>query len=152
MGDSNGDGSGVVGAPGVLLGAEARREGSWPLQGLQAGEHDSCSVYGTGRIHCEQSRSVNYRRAINRAETEPRVPPSAPPLLPGCRSVSWGAGVQRPPRPLCPQRARSGAICLADFGTSTFLLVSLRSEQSCAVPIWEKRAAAVTFTSPTPRV
>lgn len=29
MGDSNGDGSGVVGAPGVLLGAEARREGSW---------------------------------------------------------------------------------------------------------------------------
>ena len=39
----------------------------------QAGERDSCSVYGTGRIHCEQSRSVNYRRAINRAETDPRV-------------------------------------------------------------------------------
>lgn len=43
------------------------------LQGPKAGERDSCSVYGTGRIHCEQSRSVNYRRAINRAETDPRV-------------------------------------------------------------------------------
>lgn len=54
-------------------------EGSWALQGLQAGECDSCSVYGTGRIHCEQSQSVNYRRAINRAETEPRVPQSTSP-------------------------------------------------------------------------
>lgn len=36
-------------------------------------ESDSWSVYGTGRIHCEQSRSVNYRRAIHRAETEPRA-------------------------------------------------------------------------------
>lgn len=41
--------------------------------GMPAREPDSCSVYGTGRIHCEQSRSVNYRRAINRAETDPRV-------------------------------------------------------------------------------
>lgn len=32
---------------------------------------DSCSVYGTGRIHCEGTLSVNYHRAINRAEKEP---------------------------------------------------------------------------------
>lgn len=103
MGDSNGDGSGVVGAPGVLLGAEARREGSWPLQGLQAGERDSCSVYGTGRIHCEQSRSVNYRRAINRAETEPRVPRSAPPLLPGRRCVQGCRGPKTSSSTLSPE-------------------------------------------------
>lgn len=42
--------------------------------------------------------------------------------------------------PAWPQRGRTTTICLADFGTSTFLLVSLRSEQSCAVPIWEKQA------------
>ncbi|CAJ1054860.1 Hypothetical predicted protein [Xyrichtys novacula] len=35
------------------------------------GDNDSCSVYGTGRIHCESSLSVNYHRAINRAEKEP---------------------------------------------------------------------------------
>ena len=34
-------------------------------------DNDSCSVYGTGRIHCESSLSVNYHRAINRAEKEP---------------------------------------------------------------------------------
>lgn len=34
-------------------------------------DNDSCSVYGTGRIHCESSTSVNYHRAINRAEKEP---------------------------------------------------------------------------------
>lgn len=32
---------------------------------------DSCSVYGTGRIHCHNKISVNYHRAINRAEKEP---------------------------------------------------------------------------------
>lgn len=53
----------------------------------------------------------------------------------------------------CPlQRVPTGPaplpVCLADFGTSTFLLVSLRSEQSCAVPIWEKRDAAAAFASP----
>lgn len=51
--------------------------GASRYRGLQerplAGDCDSCSVYGTGRIHCEQSRSVNYRRAINRAETDPRA-------------------------------------------------------------------------------
>lgn len=54
------------------------------LQGRQPRERHSCSVYGTGRIHCEQSRSVNYRRAINRAETDPRVSRehSSPPLAP----------------------------------------------------------------------
>ena len=47
---------------------------------------DSCSVYGTGRIHCESTLSVNYHRAINRAEKEPRIPrlsldpPPAPPI------------------------------------------------------------------------
>lgn len=62
-------------------GLEASRRGQLiPLQGLQAGECDSCPVYGTGRIHCEQSRSVNYRRAINRAETDPRVRRSSSPL------------------------------------------------------------------------
>lgn len=34
----------------------------------------SCSVYGTGRIHCATPRSVNYHRAINRAEKDPRAP------------------------------------------------------------------------------
>lgn len=32
---------------------------------------DSCSVYGTGRIHCKHTLSVNYQRAINRVENEP---------------------------------------------------------------------------------
>lgn len=115
------------------------------LQGPKAGERDSCSVYGTGRIHCEQSRSVNYRRAINRAETDPRV--SQEQLGPSSPAVGldvgkgWLVGVQGCRELL--QRFPGGStttICLADFGTSTFLLVSLRSEQSCAVPIWEKRA------------
>lgn len=35
------------------------------------GDYDSCSVYGTGRIHCHSKISVNYHRAINRAEKEP---------------------------------------------------------------------------------
>lgn len=52
----------------------------------------SCSVYGTGRIHCATPRSVNYHRAINRAEKDPRAPRG-----------------RRPAR-------------LARFGTSTFLL------------------------------
>lgn len=104
-------------------------------------------MYGTGRIHCGQSRSVNYRRAINRAETDPRASPERPTPLALKRGLDigcWGTGALRPPW-------QSPAICLADFGTSTFLLVSLRSEQSCAVPIWEKWAAStsigVTITS-----
>lgn len=134
-------------SPSGYGGWEASRRGQLTsLQGLRAGECDSCPVYGTGRIHCEQSQSVNYRRAINRAETDPRVPRSSSPLCLDL-AVFRGAEVQRPPL-LRPQRACSSTICLADFGTSTFLLVSLRSEQSCAVPIWEKRAAAATFTSP----
>lgn len=56
-------------------------------QGRQAAERDSCSVYGTGRIHCEQSQSVNYRRAINRAETDPRVPLEH--LTYFCLECSW---------------------------------------------------------------
>lgn len=105
-------------------------------------------MYGTGRIHCEQSRSVNYRRAINRAETDPRVSrehssPPGPRGGPGHRKwACFGAGkVGAPGYALwyVPSGPATLAICLADFGTSTFLLVSLRSEQSCAVPIWEKR-------------
>ena len=50
-------------------------------------------------------------------------------------------------------RVRTTTVCLADFGTSTFLLVSLRSEQSCAVPIWEKQdATAVHPRPPHPRI
>lgn len=36
------------------------------------GETHSCPVYGTGRIHCEKTLSVNYHRAINRAEKDPQ--------------------------------------------------------------------------------
>lgn len=60
------------------------------MQGPKAGERDSCSVYGTGRIHCEQSRSVNYRRAINRAETDPRV--SQEQLAPSSPAVGLDVG------------------------------------------------------------
>lgn len=111
-------------------------------------ERDSCSVYGTGRIHCEQSRSVNYRRAINRAETDPRVSrehSSPPGPRGGPRHRKWACfgagkvGARGYALWYVPSGPATLAICLADFGTSTFLLVSLRSEQSCAVPIWEKR-------------
>lgn len=68
----------------------------------------SCSVYGTGRIHCATPRSVNYHRAINRAEKDPRA--------------------------LRGRHRRR----LARFGTSTFLLLSVAFEQLCVVPIWEK--------------
>lgn len=70
-----------------------RAADSWvgvSLQGPQAGERDSCSVYGTGRIHCEQSQSVNYRRAINRAETDPRV--SQEHLAPSSPAVGLDVG------------------------------------------------------------
>lgn len=43
----------------------------------------SCSVYGTGRIHCATPRSVNYHRAINRAEKGPRAPAGPSPTPPG---------------------------------------------------------------------
>lgn len=57
---------------------------------------DSCSVYGTGRIHCESSLSVNYHRAINRAEKEPldddnddTSPPSSGPASGGDGGEGW---------------------------------------------------------------
>lgn len=131
-------------------GLQGAGSGSGSLSAGSAGrERDSCSVYGTGRIHCERSRSVNYRRAINRAETDLRGSQehSSPPLAPWWAWTSemgcfGGAGVQGYPLRYVPRGPATLPICLADFGTSTFLLVSLRSEQSCAVPIWEKRACS----------
>lgn len=70
------------------------------------GEHYSCSVYGTGRIHCENTLSVNYHRAINRAEKEPRGPrlrcPSSPETL-SQRRMHQARGRNVQP---CPKDAR----------------------------------------------
>ncbi len=77
-------------------------------------------MYGTGRIHCHSTLSVNYHRAINRVETEPH-----------CLYVRVHICFNRKPAVKFP-------IFFAHFGTSTFLLCFSLFEQSCVVPIWDK--------------
>lgn len=105
---------------------------------------------------------VNYRRAINRAETDPRV--SQEHLTLPCHPLPHSSGPGRRKRaasrrrsdawryhvpPAGPFTVRATTICLPTLGTSTFCQFS-RSEQSCAVPIWEKQDAVSRFTSPLP--
>ena len=121
-------------------------------------------MYGTGRIHCESSLSVNYHRAINRAEKEPLDDDDARPLqltsftvlscacgwgecdittlalLRGlCCDILLGASTSLHP---CVSMASAACIWIrepvlffAHFGTSTFLLLYKYFEQLCVVPI-----------------
>lgn len=116
-------------------------------------DNDSCSVYGTGRIHCESSLSVNYHRAINRAEKEPlgNGRPRRLPLLSSARGcggrdatdlpqlrelqLSPGASSTRSADAVPQRVAAQTLLFFAHFGTSTFLLLYIYFEQLCVVPI-----------------
>ena len=125
-------------------------------QGRQAGECDSCSVYGTGRIHCEQSQSVNYRRAINRAETDPRVSqehltPLWPPQWAWTSETGFFQGVQgclrypplqRVPRGSAPLPSAWPILALAHF---CLCLSALSNHVQCQ---YGKSGTLQPFTSP----
>lgn len=125
-------------------------------QGRQAGECDSCSVYGTGRIHCEQSQSVNYRRAINRAETDPRVSqehltPLWPPQWAWTSETGFFQGVQgrlrypplqRVPRGSAPLPSAWPILALAHF---CLCLSALSNHVQCQ---YGRSGMLQPFTSP----
>lgn len=128
------------------------------------GDDDSCSVYGTGRIHCESTLSVNYHRAINRAEKEPLD--DAHPFLELTKlslvflclgwmwylcfgwyeycygsliGYLWAFGIfgvsLTTTASTCIGTSLPLLFFFAHFGTSTFLLLYICFEQSCVVPI-----------------
>lgn len=70
----------------------------------------SCSVYGTGRIHCHSKLSVNYHRAINRAEKEPLDEDARP----------WRLTVCLPPLP-----AGVGVVVVGVFGCDVMTLLAV---------------------------